>query len=199
MFFKFICTESIHTPFQSLTWWMEWTVAYNIQDLWFFIPSMLTHLFSSHLLSFALSHNDLPSIYQLPLQTFDTPPLFCPSMHTPTHHLPYLAAHPQTPTPVDTFHTFLPHNSTSLIIPHSNSMHRSLSFMRMNSLTEGAGVSSVAQENGVANTTFRSSITSDVMSENNFGALSNVRWVSESVSEWVSESVRMEGREYSTY
>nr|CCC18661.1 nitric oxide synthase [Scylla paramamosain] len=58
----------------------------------------------------------------------------------------------------------------------TSSMHRSLSFMRMNSLTEGAGVSSVAQENGVANTNFRSSITSDIMSENNFGALSNVRF-----------------------
>ncbi|KAG0723990.1 Nitric oxide synthase, salivary gland [Chionoecetes opilio] len=55
-------------------------------------------------------------------------------------------------------------------------MHRSLSFMRMNSLTEGGGAgvsSSTAQENVVGN---RSSIASDVMSENNFGALSNVRF-----------------------
>lgn len=61
------------------------------------------------------------------------------------------------------------------LTPFPCSMHRSLSFMRMNSLTEGAGMSSAAQENGVINSNFRSSITSDIMSEDNFGPLSNVR------------------------
>lgn len=64
----------------------------------------------------------------------------------------------------------------------TSSMHRSLSFMRMNSLTEGAagaantgaGVSNV--EKSLANSNIRSSITSDIMSENNFGPLSNVRF-----------------------
>ncbi|XP_069950752.1 nitric oxide synthase-like protein isoform X2 [Cherax quadricarinatus] len=58
----------------------------------------------------------------------------------------------------------------------TSSMHRSLSFMRMNSLTEGAGGTTSTQENGVANSNVRGSITSDIMSEDNFGPLSNVRF-----------------------
>lgn len=59
----------------------------------------------------------------------------------------------------------------------ANSMHRSLSFMRMNSLTEGAGAPSTPLENGLASCNLRGSITSDIMSEDNFGPLSNVRYV----------------------
>ncbi|XP_069181388.1 nitric oxide synthase-like protein isoform X2 [Procambarus clarkii] len=63
----------------------------------------------------------------------------------------------------------------------TSSMHRSLSFMRMNSLTEGAGATTTTtttttQENGVANSNVRGSITSEIMSEDNFGPLSNVRF-----------------------
>ncbi|KAK7079599.1 Nitric oxide synthase, brain [Halocaridina rubra] len=56
-------------------------------------------------------------------------------------------------------------------------MHRSLSFMRMNSLTEaGAGAPSTPQENGLAASAIRGSVTSDIMSEDNFGPLNNVRF-----------------------
>lgn len=58
----------------------------------------------------------------------------------------------------------------------TSSMHRSLSFMRMNSLTEGAGAPSTPLENGLASCNLRGSITSDIMSEDNFGPLSNVRF-----------------------
>ncbi|XP_042218772.1 nitric oxide synthase-like protein isoform X3 [Homarus americanus] len=58
----------------------------------------------------------------------------------------------------------------------TSSLHRSLSFMRMNSLTEGAGAAANTQENGVANSNVRASVTSEIMSEDNFGPLSNVRF-----------------------
>nr|ACZ60615.1 nitric oxide synthase [Panulirus argus] len=58
----------------------------------------------------------------------------------------------------------------------TSSMHRSLSFMGMNSLTEGAGAPTTPQENGVVSSNIRGSITSDIMSEDNFGPLSNVRF-----------------------
>ncbi|KAK3859197.1 hypothetical protein Pcinc_034666, partial [Petrolisthes cinctipes] len=64
----------------------------------------------------------------------------------------------------------------------SSSMHRSLSFMRMNSLTEGAaGAANVSAggssvDKSLINSNIRTSVTSDIMSENNFGPLSNVRF-----------------------
>lgn len=60
-------------------------------------------------------------------------------------------------------------------------MHRSLSFMRMNSLTEGAAGAANTPAGGSnmdksqANSNIRTSVASDIMSENNFGPLSNVR------------------------
>lgn len=70
-----------------------------------------------------------------------------------------------------------PPPTPSNLNPGAYSMHRSLSFMRMNSLTEGAGAPSTPLENGLASCNLRGSITSDIMSEDNFGPLSNVRYV----------------------